>query len=184
MQVGIMVTNGGPHSADKWAVTTAGQILQSVFSVDAADTVGARKFEMACLDILLPHHEKVQTGERGKLAKDGMKRLATPIDPREYCDVAVQEIAAAAQKIGKIKVPDPDMSGETKEVDLGEHFANPEVQQKLAGLIGAHFATAMDIERSWHADKNADDQEAKAYSAARAAHGGGNVHAHIQNYRK
>jgi len=181
MQVGIMVTNGGPHPADKWAVTTAGQIIQSVFSSGAADTVGARKFEMALLDLLQPHHENVQTSERGKIERGGMKRLAEPIDPREHCDAVVAEVAAAAKKVGKIKIPDPDTGGE-KEVDLGEHFAKKEVQAVLAGMIGSHFATAMDIERSYHADKNASNPEAKAYREARANHGAANVHAHISKY--
>jgi hypothetical protein len=95
----------------------------------------------------------------------------------------VAEISAAAKNIGKIKVPDAD-TGAEKEVNLGEHFAKPEVQVALAGLIGSHFATAMDIERSWHADKNADHPEARAYRAARTAHGAANVHAHIQNHRQ
>jgi hypothetical protein len=78
----------------------------------------------------------------------------------------------------------PDEAGGEKEVDLGEHFAKKEVQAALAGLVGSHFATAMDIERSYHADKSADSQEAMAYRAARANHGGGNVHAHISKYQK
>jgi len=28
MQVGIMITNNGPHSAEYWATVTAGQIIQ------------------------------------------------------------------------------------------------------------------------------------------------------------
>ncbi len=184
MQVGVMITNGGPHPADKWAVTTAGQILMAVFSQAAAETVGARKLELALLDILLDHHENVQTHERGKLDEHGLDRLAQPVDPHPHCPAVVAAIVAEAKKIGKVQVPDPDKPGELKTIDLGDHFEKPEVQKVLAGLIGAHFATAMDIERSWHADRNAHHPEAKAYREARATHGAAQAHAHIHKYRK
>jgi hypothetical protein len=178
MQVGILTTDGGPHSADKWALTTTGQILQAVFSTAASETAAARKFEIALLDILAPHHEKVQTHERGKIAEHGMYRLGHPVDPREHCGAVVAEIVAAAHAAGSVT----DAKGE--EIDLGAHFDKPEVQAALAGLIGAHFASAMDIERSWHADRNAHHPEAKAYRAARTEHGAAHVHAHIQRGAK
>jgi hypothetical protein len=183
MQVGVMTTNGGPHPADKWALTTTGQIMQAVFSKPAAETAGARKFEIALLDILAPHHEHVQKHERGKIEEHGITRLSHPIDPREHCAAVVADIAAAALKAGSVVVPDPDRPGETITVDLGAHFAKPEVQAALAGLIGSHFASAMDIERSWHADRNAHHDEAKAYHKARNEHGAALVHAHIHKYR-
>lgn len=183
MQVGILITNGGPHTADKWALTTTSQIMQAVFSASAAETAAARKFENALLDILSPHHDKVQKHERGKIEEHGMDRLSHAIDPRPHCDAVVAEIAAAAAKADPVVVPDPDRPGEMKTIDLGAHFAKADVQAALAGLIGAHFASSMDIERSWHADKNAHHPEAKAYRKARTEHGAAHVQAHIHKYR-
>jgi hypothetical protein len=177
MQVGVMITNGGPHSADKWAATTASQLMDSVFSAEAQQTIGAKTFELELLKILSPHHDKVHKHERDKIEEHGMDRLAHPIDPREHCAEVVSAIAEAAKQIGKMDVPDGN--GGTKTVDLGAHFAQPEVQEKLAGLIGSHFATSMDIERSWHADRNANDPVAQAYRKARLDHGAAHAHAHI-----
>jgi hypothetical protein len=178
MQVGILTTDGGPHSADKWALATTGQILQAVFSTAASETAAARKFEIALLDILAPHHEKVQTHERGKIAEHGMDRLGHPIDPREHCDEVVAAIVAAGHAAGSV------VNAEGVTIDLGAHFDKPDVQAALAGLVGAHFASAMDIERSWHADRNAHHPEAKAYRAARTEHGAAHVHAHIHAHRQ
>jgi len=183
MQVGILKTDGGPHSPDKWALATTGQIMQAVFSTSAGETAAARKFEIALLDILAPHHEKVQLHERGKIEEHGLDRLAHPVEPQLHCDAVVADIAAAALAAGSVTAPDPDKPGEVKTIDLGAHFAKPDVQEALAGLIGAHFASAMDIERSWHADRNAGHPEAKAYRAARTEHGAAHVHAHIHKYR-
>lgn len=184
MRVGIMTTNGGPHPADKWALVTAGQIMEGVFGKDTAETIGARKLEIALLDILLDHHGKVQTRERGKISEHGMDRLFHPVDPREHCAAVVAEIVAEAKKIGRVEIADPEKPGQTKTVDLGAHFEKPEVQQVLAGLIGAHFATSMDIERQWHADRNKDHPDARAFREAHTAHGGAHVHAHAHKYRK
>jgi len=194
MQVGILTTNDGLHSADKWALTTTGQIMQAVFSTAAAETIGARKFELELLDILAPHYDKVQKHERGKIEEHGMERLSQPVDPREHCDAVVADIVSAAVKIGVVAVPDlekPPIHAEDgkpvyhmKDVDLGEHLGRPEARAALAGMVGAHFASAMDIERSWHADRNADHPEARAYRKARTEHGAAHVHAHIHRYRE
>jgi hypothetical protein len=172
MQVGVLITDGGPHSADKWALATTNQIMQAAFSSAAAETAGARKFEIALLDILGPHHDKVQKHERGKIEEHGLDRLGHPIDPREHCAEVVAEITAAARRAGTVEG-----------VDLGAHFSKPDVQAALAGLIGAHFASSMDIERSWHADRNIHHPEAKAYHKARTEHGAAHVDAHIHKYR-
>jgi hypothetical protein len=184
MQVGVMKTDHGPHPADKWALATTGKLMQAVFGKDTAETVGQRKLEIELLDILMDHHSRVKANERGKIEEHGMERLFHPLDPREHCPAVVSEIVAEAKKIGNVEIADPDNPGKFKTVDLGAHFGKPEVQGELAKAIGGHFATSMDIERSWHADRNAGHPDAKAYHEARRNHGGALVHDAAHLYRK
>lgn len=152
MQIGVMITNGDQHSAEKWAIVTAGQIIQIGASATGTQAIDARKLENAIIAILEGHHKKVQSGEREAITKDGDARLAHALDHTQHADTAaiVAEIVAASK-------------GSAFEV----HFAKPETQAYLADLLGQHFRTSMDIERSWHADKHPTSDHAKAFKARR-----------------
>lgn len=178
MQIGIMKTNGGPHPADKWAIVTVSQIMQGVFGISNAETVSQRKLELAMLDAIEKHHHHVQHHERSKIAEHGMDRLTHPLDPTEHLDDPVSELVAATKAIGEVEMADSDNPGNTKMVNVAAHFAKPDVQEQLRLLIGRHFATSMDIERSTHADRHRDHPVAKAYRHARAEHGGHRAHEH------
>lgn len=178
MHVAIMKTNGGPHPAEKWALTTVGEIMQAVFGIRDAETATQRKLEIALLDALERQHGAVQRHERGKIAELGVGRLAQPLDPSEHLGAPIEDMVDATRAVGQVEMADPDNPGKTKMVDVAAHFARPEVQEQLRLLIGRHFATSMDVERSWHADRNPDDPVAKAYRAARRDHGGHRAHEH------
>jgi hypothetical protein len=117
--------------------------------------------------ILEGHHAKVQEAERGKLATEGHERLKGAIDPTEHpLDQMADDIVAATDGMAII----------------GPHFHKPEVRKAIVSRLGNHFATSMGEERSWHADRNQDHPVARAYRAARTAHGPGAEYLHIQNY--
>lgn len=179
MQVSIMKTSGGPHSAEKWAMTTVGQIMQAVFGIANAETVSQRKLEIAMLDALEHHHGVVQKHERDQIAKDGVNRLAHTLDPSNHVDDPIADLVTATKAVGQVEMADPDNPGQTKKVDVAAHFARADVQEQLKLLIGNHFATSMDIERSFHADRNADHPVAQAYRKARHQHGAHRVHQHV-----
>lgn len=147
MQTGILVTNGGPHPADKWAAQTAAQIIQIGADASGEQAIAARKFELVILDILEDHHGKVQTHERGKITEHGTARFAHPLDSAEHVDAPFQAIVAAS-----------------KGTLFESHFAKPEVQAHIRNVLASHFATSMDIERSWFAD------DGSAADAHRAKH--------------
>lgn len=151
MQVGIMKTDGGPHSAEKWAVVTAGQILQVASDSESLQAIEGRRLELKIIDILVDHHTEVQTEERGKLAEHGCGRLGHELDCECHnLDDKVEQIANAA-----------------KGTAFEAHFAKPETKAYIRNVLGQHFATSMDIERSYHADANADDPLAQEYRAQR-----------------
>lgn len=146
MFAAVLTTNGGPHSPEKWAIVTAGQIIQVAATAIGVQAMDARKLENKIIDILEKHHGKVQTQERGKIKTHGDERLSHALDPTEYIDTALDEIVAAAK--GMLYEP---------------HFSKPETRDYLRNLLGQHFATNMHIERSWHADRNPHSEHAKAF---------------------
>jgi hypothetical protein len=175
MRVGILKTDNGPHAAEDWAVATADRVLDMVqVDKDSPRVAGLeaakRKFENAIIDILEKGHGAVHTVERAAIASSGADRLSAPLDAAAHVDDPFAAIVAAS-----------------KGTPLEAHFAKPEIQSELKVLLAQHFATSMDIERSWHADRllkaDPSDEHAKAYQTARNNHGAGDVHLHIDKYR-
>lgn len=148
MQVSAMVTNGGSHSAEKWAEQTSGYIVNIAESIATEKRGAAIKLQAAVIDILEDHHGTVQNGERDKIAEHGHARLQHDMTPDDHLDIddAVTEIIAAA-------------AGTHWEVD----FNKPEFAASLKLLLVDHYTSNAFIERSWHADRNADAPEAQAF---------------------
>lgn len=133
MQAILMITNGGAHAPDYWARVTASQIIKIGGQAPAATLRDAEKLEQKIIEILTPHHAKVQEHEKNAIASDGPACQA-----HLHVDDPVDEIIEAAQ-------------GST----FADHFNRPEVRDYLARVVHEHFRTSMDIERSWHADRQA-----------------------------
>lgn len=175
MQVGkIMITNGGPHPSDKWAETTAEQIVDLIQidpDSDSPDAKAARlakpRLKLDIAEALDPHHAGVQAHERGKLEEHGLDRLSHPLVPEaKHIEDALAAVLA-----------------KTKGTPFEAHFADAKVQEVLRHTIGGHFVTSQDIERSTHADKNSDHEHARAYHKARREHGPRLVDSYIARYR-
>jgi len=147
---GIMITNGGAHPAGKWAEATAARIIQTGIPGMGDAPAGARKFEIAIIELLEGHHAAVQEGERGKIAEIGHDRLLHPLDPNEHRSIeqVADEIIAAS-----------------KGAALEPHFAAPEVRQYVLDCIATDFGTSIQVERRYHADRNPGTDQAKAFRA-------------------
>ena len=148
MPIGILITDGGPHPADKWAECTASHIVSIADHVAGERRGSALKLQAAVIDILERRHTTVQTGERGKSGEHGHARLGHDLDPEHHVvlDEVVAEIVAAAQG-----------------TPWAAEFAQPATADALRQLIGQHFSTSIHIERSWHADRNPEIPEAAAF---------------------
>lgn len=160
MRVGVMVTNGGPHPADKWAEETAGEIMSLVKIEDdqAGDTDEVKenkrkarrvklRLEADLVDALEPHHFDNQKREKDHLhASD--ERLNQPYDPEEdLIRAAVDSVVGAAKKYG-----DPWASA----------FDSDNGRELITTAVKVHFASAMHVERGWHCDhkiRNRDHNE-------------------------
>lgn len=141
----IMITNGGPHPADKWAETTADTILDLIEIAEDSDTPQAmaarqakRDLRPALFDIFNAHHGKVQKHERGELAKAKKSMVTDHINPHQHMSVMDEVETALAN------------------TPFAAHFAKPEVFGAIKQIVGQHTANAMHIERSWHRDRLAE----------------------------
>ena len=143
MRVGIMITDGGPHSSEKWAKETAAQIVDCiVIEPDslAFDALSDQKvaFEKELAVALEASHLEIEDRELTLLADDGMDRVAQPLEPnKEILDQACADVSKVAK--GKL---------------FERHFERPEVKKFVRSTISSHFATVKHIHRSWHVDNN------------------------------
>ena len=156
MFVGILKTDGGPHSPEKWAYVSAAHMLD-IFRVEA-NSPREVELEMAkdemrakITRIMIAHHTNAQTGELDQLAEHGSARLAHDLDHAHHVDSdeVTAEILAA-------------FNGSPLQAFLGAHQV-----AAFKERIETDVRSIMDIERSWHADNAPADPRAQAYKAAR-----------------
>lgn len=143
-----MITNGGPHPADKWADMTTDTILALIQVADDSDSPEAvearqvkRDLRPVLFDIFMGHHDGVQRLERSGLASikkhaDACKHCDKPLELHDDCHSALEEVNAALRA-----------------TPFAAHFAKPEVQEVLQTIIGQHTADVQHIERRWHVDR-------------------------------
>lgn len=142
----LMITDGGPHPADKWASITAAEIcdLIQVDEKSASETaakarIAKEKLRVDLAQALLGHHHSVQQNERTMIEKHGHARLSHSLDPRDHVPQTLTEALDAVLKC---------MEG----TPFSEHFSQEKNKAAVLGILGSHFATTMHIERHWHAD--------------------------------
>lgn len=143
----FMITNGGPHPADKWAETTTDAILALVNIPDDADTPTAaaarqakRDLRPALFNIFNVHHDKVQRHERTQLKA-----------VKEHAEAALLATGALSPH-SHMSVMD-DVQAALAATPFAAHFAEPHVRGIIKQIVGQHTANAMHIERSWHRDR-------------------------------
>lgn len=157
MKTGVLITNGGPHSAESWADATVSHIIEIADSASGEYRGAAIKLQAAIFDVLLRHHSVIQSGEQQKLEQHGADRLSHDLDPEHH--VSVDDVIAEIIKAA---------SGTRWE----NAFATDQMRSQLQVLLSNHFRTSMHIERSWYADKNQDHVKAQAF---RTAHNVGGI---------
>lgn len=145
----LMITDGGPHPADKWADMTTDTLLDMIQIADNSESPEAvaarqakRDLRPILFDLLHNHHKLVQVGERQTLktikdAKASGARRDGKYDPDDHAtsDVCGEVCAALAA------------------TPFAAHFAKPEVDAVVHQIIKQHTVNAMNIERRWHHDR-------------------------------
>lgn len=151
MRVGVMTTDGGPHPAGKWAEETAGEIMSYVKIDEDSPSDSPEKLEdkrqarrnklrleVDIVDAVEPLHHDTIKSERDGLAKDDARLNSAPEPDSKTIEAAVEAVVAAAKKYGPI---------------FGSAFDSDNGRSIVRNAIKTHAATAIHIERGWHADK-------------------------------
>ncbi len=151
MLMQLMITDGGPHSPEKWAAVTVRGVIDIAETAPDALLREAREFEDKAVATLTRHHALVQDHERNGLSTEGADRLASNIDPSGHIPDAVDDIIALS-----------------KGTSFAAHFATPETREYLERLLHEHFHHSMWIERSWHANAHPDHPLSRLFRAVAA----------------
>jgi len=140
----VLITNNGPHPPETWAMTTAEQIFD-ISALAGENLFQAQRFQLGIAEVLMPHHERIQKAERGKLTED-INNLTAPHEVDNHMDKIIEDIVALANG-----------------TPWQAHFARPDVQAAVRHVVGTHIITAQHVERLWHADRNPDSGESQTY---------------------
>jgi hypothetical protein len=139
MQIqGVMITNGGKHSPEKWSMATAATLIWIDPTLDGPEAMAGEKLRIAIAEALIPHHTSVQERERAALTADAG---ACHASSRYSADEHVQ--AACEAVVGCVV-------GTQWEAAM----TNAQAVANMVQIIQEHFASSRDIERGWHIDEN------------------------------
>lgn len=148
----IMITNGGPHPADKWADVTTDSIISLIQIPDDSVTPEAAQARQVKRDltaklfaIFNKHHGDHQKDEIDALNADP-ERLMAAHDPSDRVEAVMKEVNAVLSA-----------------TPFAKHFAQDDVQTVIRNTIGQHLVDVAHIERSWHFDRNPDHPAAEAF---------------------
>jgi len=159
----ILITNGGPHSAEKWAELSASEIISVAESADfSAVGQAGRKLENSIIDIFERFHDAIIKAENAHLDNKGTDHLATPIDGSGV------DVSAVVTQI----------QNAAKGTPFEAHFQKPEVITAITNITKHHVELIMEVERSWFADKAiaGGSDVAKSWQETRHALGRGLAH--------
>jgi len=141
----ILVTDGGPHPADKWALHLAEQVVPLSDVKIGNRPAQALKLQVAVLEAVERHVAAAMAEEQAALKADPA-HFDTPHAVDVYAAPVVSAVVACAQ-------------GTPWEA----HFADPTVVGVITDLVRGHLNSVINIERSWHADRNPAIPEGQAY---------------------
>lgn len=134
----ILVTDNGPHSAEKWADTTAQMIFPIDPNVEGDRLFKARKVQTSIGEALMSFHQKVMDCERDELANDPDARMVPGFhDVHEHANDALAAVIDVMR----------DTPWESKTTD-------PDWQNVVRHTIAQHMADMQHVERRHYADKN------------------------------
>lgn len=148
----VMITNGGPHPASKWAEVTANRIAELIDiapnSTNARALREKEKFRLDLVDLFEDYHAKQQNGERKKLKTHGFDHLPAEIE----VETDVEDVLT-------------DLGQLVKGTSFEAHFKKPEVVEYVTTSVAVDLRTTVVIERDWHAAKDREHPKSKEFEA-------------------
>lgn len=131
MAARFLVTNGGPHSPETWAVATAEEVFVIGADIDGARLMQAKRLQMQIAETLVEHHRRIQAAER--------------VAPR----VAIPYEEDAAQAKSQADAMIADIQTILKGSPWEEQYNKQDVMQAAQTVIASHLMTLKDIERQY-----------------------------------
>lgn len=139
--VGFLITNGGPHPADKWAQIMVNDIMGLIQIDDFSDTDAARAARKAkrdlspkLFDLFEEAGRRVQSNERS--ACKNKSRLSANLDSEPHTPKIVTDFDALMAT-----------------TPFSDHFAQTSVRDHIRNVFRQRFASMMHVERCWAASK-------------------------------
>ena len=142
---GVLITHGGPHSAEKWAMATAERIFD-ITKVAGERVIAARKLQMALAESIISHHDGAQTRERAHLEQAETAEARKNREYTEERDEALAEAVLVIADVQKAAVGTP----------WEDHWKDSEVVAAATTIIASDLMSIKHIERSWHTDRQDD----------------------------
>jgi hypothetical protein len=140
---GILITDGGPHSAEKWAVATSERIFD-ITKVAGERVIAAKKLQNVIAESMVRHHAEAQAREQTHLAVPETAAARKNLEYTVDRDEALRETAEVIADVQKAAAGTP----------WAAHWADPEVIKAATQIISSDLMTVKDIERRWHTDRN------------------------------
>jgi hypothetical protein len=148
MQFGILITNNGTHSAEKWASAVASKIITLSPDISEDHLIAAQRFQATVAEVLVSHHQDAKDEVVNSLKADSAAHFTAGDlhNPGERLNVCIDEIVKAS-----VGTP------------WENEFKNQEILNGLSAYIGQSLVDLKHVERLTHADNNPNDELAKAY---------------------
>jgi|ERR1051325_1298910 hypothetical protein len=143
----IMITNGGKHTAQQWAMTTA-DMLVDASALSGERAIAAERLKLDIAEVLEKHHADNQWLEAERISKDPA-----------YINEPYPVVEASADALESVLYI-------TDHTEWRNHFRKDEVQNALQEIIARHFCSAQLIERQWYASDNPDCPHVQVFNQA------------------
>ncbi len=159
MITGILITDGGAHSPEDWALATAAMLMQAF---EVKDGPRSAQLEIAkdrararIAEIMIEHHASAQAAERKLLAEGVHDRCFCELDAAEHVEIerCIKDVRDALQPLLDIV-----QNKEVKKGVLGVNIDGLGFEEHLMRVVKERveidIRSVMDIERKWHLDRN------------------------------
>lgn len=137
-----LITNGGPHPADKWAAVVASKIVgfiqideQSNSEAATAARKAKPRFAIAISDAVEPVFEQVMQSEKSKVEAGAITARNDAFQVSDQVSQAFDAVISAAST-----------------TPFSEHFKLADVREIVRNIVTQNILDAANISRSWAFD--------------------------------
>lgn len=147
----VMKTDGGPHPPEKWALKIADDVFPISDGVPPGKEIAAKEFQITLAKALVSHVQAAMRHENSKIKETDGERLHHDYeDAGKHADEVIKSIVSMSK-------------GTLFEAQM----STASWQEAAKSVIADRLSHVMQIERSWHADRNSDHKHSKLFHAAK-----------------